>query len=175
MKVPGTERAEQVVALLSSSGLTGPGCTAGSYILLLTILGPFKCPEPGGRGKMKGLERYSPPTLGGRNKMTYDSTRKQKLSTESMAKTNIPEAQDLGGPGWLSEVLVPTLSCTTASSEEPETSAGAWASPPDSVEWAWAQPRRCISPGLSLDPSGRQVGTRWAKARGLNEAGLTSR
>lgn len=67
MKVPGTERAEQVVALLSSSGLTGPGCTVGSYILLLTILGPFKCPEPGGRGKRK--------RLGGRNKMTVQGSK----------------------------------------------------------------------------------------------------
>lgn len=82
-----------------------------------------------------------------------------------MAEINIPEAQDLGGPGWLSEVSAPTLSCTTASSEEPETSAGAWAPPPDLLNGLGAQPRRCISPGLSLDSSGRQVGTGCAKAQ----------
>lgn len=44
--------------------LIGPQDTVGSYILLLTISGNFKCPEPGGRGKMKRLERYHLPWEG---------------------------------------------------------------------------------------------------------------
>lgn len=49
MEVPGTV------------GLAGPGCPGGSYILLLTILGTFQCPEPGaGEGEevVKVLTTY---------------------------------------------------------------------------------------------------------------------
>lgn len=128
-------------------------------------------PRARGQGEDEEVGKV-PSTLGGRNKMTNDSTRKQMLKHQINGRDKYPRVNDLGAPRWLSEVVVPTLSCTTASSKEPETSAGAWAPPRDATQWAWgtAQPMP-----FSRSLPGFQWAPCFARERGLNKAGLTSR